>query len=61
MGGVASVGYGLGNGLRLEVEGNFRQNGNRARLHDRFPTFTGGNNETYGAMFNALYDFDIAP
>jgi len=59
--GLASVGYGLGNGLRLEVEGNFRQN-RLGHLHGTaFPTASGGNNNTYGAMVNALYDFDITP
>jgi len=58
---VASVGYGLGNGLRFELEGNARQN----RLHSLhgtvFPTASGGNNTSYGVMVNAFYDFDIAP
>jgi outer membrane protein OmpA-like peptidoglycan-associated protein len=60
--GVLSVGYGFGNGLRLEVEGSYRQNdvdtikaaapvGRLAR--------SGGNATSYGAMFNALYDFNL--
>jgi len=58
---LGSVGYGLGNGLRFEVEGNYRQN-NLGTLHGTaFPTATGGSNETYGVMVNALYDFDIQP
>jgi outer membrane protein OmpA-like peptidoglycan-associated protein len=57
--GVLSVGYGFGNGLRLEVEGNFRYNevdevtarGYGARAN------SGGRAKTYGVMVNALYDF----
>lgn len=45
-----SVGYGLGNGLRAEVEGDYAYN-----------TFSGGNGggkeQKFGAMFNVLYDF----
>ncbi len=59
--GVASVGYGLGNGLRFEVEGNYRDNKIRTLHGTFFPTFTGGDAQTYGAMVNALYDIDIAP
>jgi OmpA-OmpF porin, OOP family len=60
--GVLSVGYGFGNGLRLELEGSYRQNdvdsvkaaapvGRLAR--------PGGNASSYGVMFNALYDFNL--
>ena len=59
--GLASVGYGLGNGLRFEIEGNFRQNHNRSTTGTPFPTASGGNNDTFGVMVNALYDFDIEP
>ncbi|GGJ09269.1 OmpA family protein [Neoroseomonas lacus] len=60
--GVLSVGYGFGNGLRLEVEGNYRQNdvdsistnaGNLPR--------TTGTVRSYGAMANVLYDFVLGP
>jgi len=62
--GVASIGYGLGNGLRLELEGSYRQNkitastgvqqfnGTRSRLNG------GGDEMKYGGMLNVLYDFD---
>ena len=62
--GVASIGYGLGNGLRLELEGSYRQNkitginnvtqfnGTRSRLNG------GGDEQKYGGMLNVLYDFD---
>jgi outer membrane protein OmpA-like peptidoglycan-associated protein len=45
--GLLSLGYGFGNGLRLEVEGNYRLN-------------TGaGDFSQYGVMANALFDFDF--
>jgi outer membrane protein OmpA-like peptidoglycan-associated protein len=57
--GVASVGYGIGYGVRIELEGNYRYN--------EVKDFTGGGTgstgsgfqEKYGAMVNALYDFDV--
>ncbi|MBC7430609.1 MAG: OmpA family protein [Rubritepida sp.] len=60
--GVFAVGYGLGNGIRLEVEGNYRQNDVR-----KIRGFSGaglgtradGEQRTYGVMGNAYYDFNI--
>jgi len=57
--GLASFGYGLGNGLRFEIEGNYRQNKITRVTGTSFPTSSGGTNQTYGAMLNALYDFDF--
>jgi OOP family OmpA-OmpF porin len=54
--GVASVGYGLGNGLRIELEANGRDNHVTAK---NGVTRGGGDVITYGAMVNALYDFNI--
>ena len=55
--GLGSVGYGFGNGLRLEVEGNYRHNGFGS------PSPSGmanrGYEEKYGGMFNVLFDLDI--
>jgi OOP family OmpA-OmpF porin len=56
--GLGSVGYGLGNGIRFELEGNYREaplpalstpgvSGNSGHLH------------TYGAMANILFDMDV--
>jgi outer membrane protein OmpA-like peptidoglycan-associated protein len=60
--GVISAGWGFGNGLRVEVEGNFRQNDfekvsgfQGAGLSNR----SNGIQRTYGAMANLLYDFRI--
>jgi OOP family OmpA-OmpF porin len=49
---LGSVGYGFGNGVRVEVEGNFRQN----HVHDS-SIGGGGNFQQYGGLVNALYDF----
>jgi OOP family OmpA-OmpF porin len=55
--GLASVGYGLGNGLRFEVEGNYRQNHTSLQGSD---TVNGGANvQEYGVMVNGLYDIDV--
>ncbi len=60
--GVVSVGYGLGNGLRLELEGGYNQN--------RFKKAGGsnvvgvasfsGDEQKYRGMVNVLYDIDPA-
>jgi outer membrane protein OmpA-like peptidoglycan-associated protein len=57
--GLGSVGWGFGNGLRLEVEGNYRNDPLQHFLGTRFPTVAGGYQESYGAMANALFDMDI--
>jgi outer membrane protein OmpA-like peptidoglycan-associated protein len=57
--GLASIGYGLGNGLRLELEGNFRDNGVNKLEGTPFPTQGSGEQQSYGAMVNAFYDLDI--
>jgi outer membrane protein OmpA-like peptidoglycan-associated protein len=57
---VASVGWGFGNGLRAEVEGNYRENGvDSIRGFGLAPVGqTGGFQRTYGVMANVFYDFD---
>jgi OmpA-OmpF porin, OOP family len=57
--GLGSLGYGFGNGLRLEVEGNYRQSEFNKLSGTSGPTQTGGQWRTYGAMANALFDLDI--
>ncbi len=60
-GGVGSVGYGLGNGLRFEVEGDYRQNGLR-EFSSATPRVQGqSTQQDYGVMANALYDIDLRP
>ncbi len=65
--GVGSVGYGFGNGLRVEIEGDIRHN----RVHEintgtsagnggtNPPLASGGDQFSYGGMVNALFDMDI--
>jgi outer membrane protein OmpA-like peptidoglycan-associated protein len=51
--GVGSVGYGLGNGFRVELQGDYRTAVQSSHgLNDV-------RNQTYGAFVNALYDFDV--
>ena len=52
--GLASVGYGLGNGMRFEIEGNYR----RGHLACDRPLTTRGL-QTYAVMANALFDLDV--
>jgi len=61
--GVLSVGYGFGNGVRAELEGSYRTNkiddisGFRSNVGGT--RTSGGDVQSYGAMVNALYDFDL--
>ncbi len=56
--GVASVGYGFGNGLRVEAEGDYRYNSiDRSRTLGVLATQ--GREEKYGGMVNALFDLDV--
>ena len=55
-----SAGYGFGNGFRVEVEGDWRYNGLRQYLGTPFPTKSGGEQQNYGGMVNALFDMDIS-
>ena len=52
-----SVGYGFGNGLRAEIQGDFRQN---KLSHVGFYA-AGGEEQQYGGFVNVLYDFDLTP
>jgi OmpA-OmpF porin, OOP family len=56
--GVLSVGWGLGNGLRFELEGDFRANKFDSLSNVGIPGATaGGWEQKFGAMVNVLYDF----
>ncbi|HET6606581.1 MAG TPA: OmpA family protein [Rhodopila sp.] len=58
--GELSVGYGLGNGFRFEIEGDFMRSGVRSLQGTRFfPTSPSGTVRTWGVMGNALYDIDV--
>jgi OmpA-OmpF porin, OOP family len=56
--GLGSVGYGFGNGLRIEVEGNYRHVGVN-HVSGRTEAGANGTLNTYGAMANLLFDMDI--
>lgn len=57
--GLLSAGYGFGNGFRVEIEGNYRQNDPGRLFGTLFPTTFNGTVRTYGAMANVLFDMDI--
>ena len=60
-GGVGSVGWGFGNGLRVELEGSYRQNSLR-EFGTANPRTQGSSTQNdYGAMGNVLYDVDLRP
>ncbi|WP_419730158.1 OmpA family protein [Lichenicola sp.] len=62
-GGAASgaVGYGLGNGLRFEVEGSYSYNqAHGVELAPQYlPLRTTGHEQQYGGFGNVLYDFNL--
>jgi outer membrane protein OmpA-like peptidoglycan-associated protein len=63
-GGVISLGYGFGNGVRAEIEGSYRQNdvdSVSGFAGTAAPRSSGGTARSYGVMANALYDFDMGP
>ena len=53
---LGGVGWGFGNGLRLEVEGNYRRNDISAHTSFFNP---GRREEKYGGMANVLFDLDV--
>jgi len=55
--GSAAFGYGLGNGIRIELQGDYRQNG----LKSFGGLSASGQEQTFGGFVNALYDFDLTP
>ena len=56
---LGSVGYGLGNGFRFEIQGDFRRNGINSLERTPFPNTVSGSVRSYGVMANALFDMDI--
>jgi OmpA-OmpF porin, OOP family len=57
--GLGSIGYGFGNGLRIEIEGDWRNNPLHAILRPGDPTAASGRQVTSAVMANALFDLDI--
>ena len=57
--GDASIGYGFGNGFRVELEGDYFENRFDELKADGGDAVASGKEEKYGAFLNALYDFDV--
>jgi OOP family OmpA-OmpF porin len=56
--GLLSAGYGFGNGLRAELEGNYRNNSFHSLSSGGGTIGAGGTEQKYGPMVNVLYDFN---
>ena len=54
-----AVGYGVGNGFRFEIEGDFARSDLRHVLGTPFPTTSSGTIRTWGVMANAIFDMDV--
>ena len=54
-----AIGYGIGNGFRFEIEGDFMRSDLRHIIGTPFPTASTGKVRTWGVMANAIYDMDI--
>jgi outer membrane protein OmpA-like peptidoglycan-associated protein len=57
--GLGSIGWGLGNGVRLEVEGDYISNDRNFETRPAGVTGSTGRESKYGAMGNVLFDLDI--
>jgi OOP family OmpA-OmpF porin len=57
--GEGSVGYGFGNGLRVEVEGDYYSNRFSKTTSVNITPSTSGRSNKYGGFVNALYDVDF--
>jgi outer membrane protein OmpA-like peptidoglycan-associated protein len=57
--GLGSLGYGFGNGVRVEIEGSYRRNDRGFGSAPAGVTARSGNERKVGAMGNVLFDMDI--
>jgi outer membrane protein OmpA-like peptidoglycan-associated protein len=57
--GAAAVGWGLGNGIRLEVQGAYLYSDVDKRAGSPVPGSSNGHSESYGGYGNVYYDFDL--
>ena len=55
--GSGAIGYGLGNGIRIELQGDYSRN----TLTSFSSLNAGGHEEQYKGFVNVLYDFDLSP
>ncbi len=56
--GQVSLGWGFGNGLRAEIEGDYA-NDHVRKVSSPAPTRAGGYEQRYGGFLNVLYDVDL--
>ncbi|CAK7192768.1 Outer membrane protein [Commensalibacter sp. Nvir] len=57
---LGSFGWGMGNGLRVEVEGVYNYSNINGRGGTEAPAYrTKGHDEGYGGLVNVLYDIDL--
>jgi outer membrane protein OmpA-like peptidoglycan-associated protein len=54
-----AVGYGIGNGFRFEIEGDFARSDLRKLHGTPFATSASGTVRNWGVMANAIFDMDI--
>jgi OOP family OmpA-OmpF porin len=54
-----ALGYGIGNGFRFEIEGDFMRSDLSHLRNTPFPTASSGTVRTWGVMANTLFDMDI--
>ena len=59
--GVVSLGWGFGNGLRAEIEGDYRYNSFSGTSGTTVALSGRGQEQKYGGMANVLYDFTMVP
>jgi len=65
--GLAGLGWGFGNGIRLEIEGSYRSNSisgiSTRRVNGALEPLANvdGNDRTYAVMTNVLYDIPVHP
>lgn len=57
--GLGSIGYGFGNGVRLEIEGSYRKNDRGFGSAPAGVTGRSGDERKIGGMGNVLFDMDI--
>jgi OOP family OmpA-OmpF porin len=57
--GLVNLGYGFGNGWRVELEGSDRLNAVGHLSSGSVATSSSGNIQTYGLMANVLFDLDV--
>jgi outer membrane protein OmpA-like peptidoglycan-associated protein len=57
--GAGAVGYGFGNGFRVEIEGNYRRNNLSGFTGLASPASVGGSEQNYGALANVIFDMDV--